>query len=72
MSFTRLQAIPEGLDLPYNLALVGIHKGPKVVCWTSGTLKEDERVTVTEKDGKYFCAPWTPLDFKLDLGQVKP
>lgn len=71
LSFTRLQTIPEGVEDPYNLALVGVHKGPKLVCWTSGQLKEDDRVTINERNGKYFCSPWTPLGFKLDEGQGK-
>jgi len=70
LSFTRLQAIPEGLEDPYNLALVGVHKGPKLVCWTSGTLKDEQRVNITERKGKYFCTPWEPLEFNLDEEKV--
>ena len=71
LSFTRLQAIPEGFEDPYNLALVSVHKGPKVVCWTSGTLHEDDPVTIQERNGRYFCALWEGLQFKLDTGKIK-
>ncbi len=71
LSFTRLQAIPEGLQEPYNLALVGVHKGPKLVCWTSGTLKEEDRVTIAERNGKFFCTAWEPLDFKLEESKLE-
>ena len=66
LSFTRLQAIPEGLPDPYNLALVAVPKGPKLVCWTSGTLRENDPVTIFEQKGKYLCSPKIGLDFKLD------
>jgi len=65
LSFTRLQAIPEGLEDPYNMALVGIEKGPKVICWTSGTLKEKDEVRITEVKGRYICVPKSSLGFKL-------
>ncbi len=66
LSFTPLQAIPEGLENPYNLVLVELdEKGPKVVCWTSGRLKEPEEVVVTELNGKLICAPKTKLKFVL-------
>jgi uncharacterized OB-fold protein len=57
LSFTRLQAIPEGLKDPYNLALVAIENGPKLICWTSGTLKENDLVTIVEQKGNMFCGP---------------
>lgn len=66
LSFTRLQAIPEGLQDPYNLALVSIEDGPKIVCWTSGTLKADDEVAVTEAKGKLLCSLKPALDFKLE------
>lgn len=71
LSFTRLQAVPEGFEDPYNMALVSIPKGPKIVCWTSKTLKEDDDVAIQERDGRYFCALKTDLSFKLDANQVK-
>lgn len=70
LSFTRLQAIPEGLPDPYNLALVAVTKGPKVVCWTSGTLRENDQVTIVERKGKYLCSPRTGLAFKLDESKL--
>jgi uncharacterized OB-fold protein len=57
LSFTRLQAIPEGLKDRYNLVLVAIENGPKLTCWTSGTLKENDSVTIVEQDGNVFCTP---------------
>ena len=71
LSFTRLQAVPEGFEDPYNLALIGVNKGPKVVCWTSGVLHEDEPVTIQERNGRYFCSPPTELDFKIDADQLR-
>jgi uncharacterized OB-fold protein len=66
LSFIPLQATPEGLDNPYNLVLVEMaDKGPKVVCWTSGKLKEDEEVSVTDRSGKLFCSPKASLKFVL-------
>jgi len=65
LSFTKLQAMPEGLSDPYNLALVAVEKGPKLVCWTSGTLKENEEVQIMEILGKYICTP--KVDFTLQL-----
>ena len=65
-SFTALQAVPEGFDVPYNLALVEIaEKGPKVVCWTSGRLKEQDEVSVADLNGKLICTPKTGLKFEL-------
>ncbi len=65
LSFTQLQAVPEGLSDPYNLALVAVEKGPKLVCWTSGTLKENDEVSITEINGKYLCSLKAPLSFEL-------
>ena len=64
LSFTSLQAVPEGLKEPHNLALVGIEKGPKLVCWTTATLNEDDLVTIADVAGKYFCSP-VDLSFKI-------
>lgn len=66
LSFTRLQAIPEGLQDPYDLALVNIEDGPKIICWTSGTLKVDDEVAVTEMKGKFLCNPKPTLEFRLE------
>ncbi len=71
LSFTRLEAIPVGFEDPYNLALVGITKGPKVVCWTSHTLNENDPVVIQERDGRYFCSLQEPIDFKLDADRLK-
>jgi uncharacterized OB-fold protein len=70
LSFTRLQAIPEGLPDPYNLALVEVPKGPKLVCWTSGTLRENDAVNIVEQKGKYICSPKTDLSFELDESKL--
>jgi uncharacterized OB-fold protein len=72
LSFTPLQAVPEGLENPYNLVLVAIdEKGPKLACWTSGKLKVNDEVTVTDWEGKYICAPKTELksELKQDLSE---
>lgn len=71
LSFTHLHAIPEGFTDPYNIALVEIPEGPKVVCWTSGTLKENDEVTITNVMGKYLCSPKAPLSFELQEKEVK-
>lgn len=55
LSFARLQAIPEGLKDRYNLALVAIENGPKLICWTSDTLEENDEVTIVEQKGNTFC-----------------
>lgn len=65
LSFTYLNAIPEGLPDPYNLALVEIEDGPKMVCWTLGRLKENDIVVITQHNGKYICSPKTALNLKL-------
>lgn len=70
LSFTRLQAEPEGLKEPHNLVLVGIAKGPKLVCWTTATLDEDDEVAIADMGGKYFCNPMD-LSFKLDAKDSK-
>lgn len=57
LSFTRLRAIPEGLKEPYDLALVAVEHGPKLICWTSGTLNENDSVTIVEEKGNMFCSP---------------
>lgn len=70
LSFTRLQAVPEGLTDPYNLALVAVNRGPKLICWTSKTLREDDIVTVVEQKGKYLCSLKPGLDFKMDKSKL--
>jgi uncharacterized OB-fold protein len=55
LSFARLHAVPEGSANPHSLALVGLNKGPKVVCWTIGILHEEDEVRIQERDGRYFC-----------------
>lgn len=71
LSFERLQVIPEGLAEPYNMALVEIVKGPKLVCWTSKTLTIDDQVRIVEQNGKYFCSPKEELDLKLEVESLK-
>ncbi len=56
LTFTRLHAIPAGLKDPYNLALVAIENGPKLICWTSGILNENDSVTIVEQKGNMFCS----------------
>jgi len=69
-SFTHLQVLPEGLKEPHDLALVGIEKGPKVVCWTKSALKEGDKVTIADIGGKYFCSP-VEVSFKLESKSSK-
>jgi len=58
LSFVELQVIPQGFENPYNMALVAIEdEGPKIICWTTGKLKDDEEVVVNEFNGKYLCSP---------------
>ena len=57
LSFTRLDAMPERLDAPYNLVLVSVEKGPKIVCWSDTDLKPDDEVNVIQRNGKCFCRP---------------
>jgi uncharacterized OB-fold protein len=71
LSFERLQVIPEGLAEPYNMALVEIERGPKLVCWTSKTLEVDDPVKVIEQGGKYFCSRKEELGFKLEEESLK-
>ena len=63
--------IPEGFDSSFNMALVAVPKGPKVVCWTSGTLKVDDEVTITGMKGELLCEPKRSLAFALDKDSVK-
>jgi uncharacterized OB-fold protein len=71
LSFTKLHVVPEGFENPCNLALVELHKGPKVVCWTSGILNEEDLVTIRERSGRYFCTLWTGLEFRTDADKLK-
>ena len=70
LSFTKLDAVPEGLKERYNLALVGIDKGPRLVCWSKSTLNDNEVVTISDVSGKYFCNP-VDLSFKLEEQNLK-
>jgi len=71
LSFTKLQAVPERFQNKYNLVLVGLRKGPKLVCWTSGTLNVGDEVSITEMNGKYFCNLKSELKFDLDEEQLR-
>lgn len=58
ISFTRLQVIPEGLKDRYDMALVALEEeGPRVICWTSASLKVDDQVEIAEDKGNMFCVP---------------
>jgi uncharacterized OB-fold protein len=57
LSFTRLGAMPERLDSPYNLVLVSVEKGPKIVCWSDIDLKQNDEVNIIPRNGKCFCRP---------------
>lgn len=71
LSFTKLQTTPERFKNRYDLVLVGIKKGPKLVCWSSSALKTDEEVSVTEMNGKFFCTPKSELKLELDEEKLK-
>ena len=59
LSFVELQAVPQGLESDYNMALVELDKdGPKIICWSTDTLKVDDEVVVSESKGKYLCSPF--------------
>ncbi|MBN1678431.1 MAG: hypothetical protein JW880_07830 [Candidatus Thermoplasmatota archaeon] len=64
LSFARLQAVPEGLQDPYDMALVEIEDGPKLVCWSSCILKEKDEVSISKVEGKYICTPKVTPDQK--------
>ncbi len=70
LSFTKLQAVPEGLKVPHNLALVGIDGGPKLVCWTTATLNANDEVAIADVGGKYFCNP-VDLSFRVEANGSK-
>ena len=57
LSFTKLGSVPEKLDVPYNLVLVSVDKGPKVVCWSDADLRPGDDVTIIRQNGKCFCRP---------------
>jgi uncharacterized OB-fold protein len=71
LSFTYLKALPEGLTDSYNLALVEIEDGPKMVCWTTGRLKENDVVVITQLDGKFFCSPEDSLNPSIEQEILK-
>jgi uncharacterized OB-fold protein len=57
LSFVTLGAELEGHKNPVNLLLVGIAKGPKLICWTESTLSEGDMVLVCPSDKVYHCFP---------------
>lgn len=58
LSFVELQVTPQGFDNPCDMALVEIEEnGPKIICWTTDKLEDDEEVVVSEFKGKYQCSP---------------
>jgi len=58
LSFVELQVVPKGFESPHSMALVEIEDdGPKIICWTAETLKDDEEVVVNGSNGKYTCSP---------------
>lgn len=71
MSYTELQVVPDGLAEPYDMVLVAIPKGPKVICWASRKLNQSDEVVVTEKDGRFFCNLKSELRFDIDEEQVR-
>jgi hypothetical protein len=57
LSHASLGVVPNGLDKPYDLVLVGIDKGPKLLCWSSLPVKIEDLVKIEREDGSYFCSP---------------
>jgi len=63
LSFLELQVIPQGFENPYNMALVEIEDdGPKIICWTTNKLKNNDEVVISEFNGKYLCVPKSDLE----------
>lgn len=60
LSNARLGVVPNGLDKPYDLVLVGIDKGPKLLCWSSLPVKVEDLVKIDHEDERYFCSPKQP------------
>jgi len=57
LSLVELRAAPQGMNGSFSMALVEIDdEGPKIICWTTDTLKDDDEVVVTESNGKYMCS----------------
>lgn len=57
LSFVEFRMNSKGLDGPHHMALVEIEDdGPKIICWTTDILKDDEEVVVVESDGRYTCS----------------
>ena len=60
LSHSSLGVVPNGLDKPYDLVLVGIDKGPRLLCWSPVPVKVDDPVKIEVRDGTYFCSPKQP------------
>jgi uncharacterized OB-fold protein len=46
LSYVSLKVQPEDHAQPMDLVMVEIDNGPKLVCWTSESLKADQRIKV--------------------------
>lgn len=58
VSFSKLDAVPEGLNEKFHMALVAVAgKGPKVICWSPEDMSVGDRVAISEENKKYFCNP---------------
>lgn len=57
LSFTCLQITQAEHQGACDIALVGVHDGPKVICWASETLSEGDEVQIVQVEGKHFCYP---------------
>ena len=66
LSYSKLGVMPQGLNVPMDLVLVEVPKGPKVICWTANKVKAGDELVIVEQDGQYFCRPKPDLTFELD------
>jgi uncharacterized OB-fold protein len=57
LSFVKLGIDLDGHKRPMNLLLVGVQKGPKIVCWTDLTPAIDETVLICPSEDSYYCFP---------------
>lgn len=66
-SFVELRVAPQGIEGSHNMVLVAIEDdGPKIICWTTEILKDNDDVVVSESDGKFLCALAPEPDSKAD------
>lgn len=57
LSFTTLSVVPNGFDMPMNLVMVAVEKGPKITGWSKAQLGVGDEVEISEHDGQYLFSP---------------